>query len=262
MLLSIDFDFFVRENPLWDWGHTESPFHRDLMWPIREAGFVGGDLRAEMDPNTHSNPKPAEFWSALSAAGLDLRGARVAVGDSHLWGLPFFLGVPTAGKQCAGKRVVHVDAHCDLGYHTSRHALQRSVAEGESDCASWLYTFMVNRKNLSLDVVYPAWKGLEEINDHLPWRKTAVAKRTRWSVFGDNPDLFSERVEAVYICRSGAWVPPWLDQTFIDLVKEAGARAGSQIETPFVDSEGCDVMVARDYTPMPKFNLSQMNVGV
>ena len=37
--LSIDFDFFSYEDPMWDWGHRENSFFQgETMWWIRAQG--------------------------------------------------------------------------------------------------------------------------------------------------------------------------------------------------------------------------------
>ena len=99
LYLSVDFDYFVRSLPSWDWGHADSPFHRNAMWSIRALPLPGGwDLEAEMNPDRYSLPHPTAFVDSLKARGVTFADTcSLFVSDSHLWAYESF----AFAHQCA-----------------------------------------------------------------------------------------------------------------------------------------------------------------
>src|SRR4051812_39722521 len=85
VLLSIDFDFFVRELPEFDWGHSETMFFLDAIWPIRYATSVF-DVEREVDPDVHADFKPEDLGvklAALFGAKKLFKDTPFAVAESH-----------------------------------------------------------------------------------------------------------------------------------------------------------------------------------
>ncbi|MGW8180478.1 MAG: hypothetical protein ACWGQW_17215 [bacterium] len=248
--LSIDFDYFVREESIWDWGHREAPLFRDFLWQPRVQGFLhnGVDLRKEMDPQAFAKPTPDQFWKALEERGLNIsRATRLIVADSHTWGAVVF-GAWWPGKVPKNHRtLLSFDAHHDLGY--SQHNARDTVESQNIDCASWLLWVMHQWKHLQARIIYPPWRGLEEWKYSEPSFKGFfygdVRKRVNASVWDD--DIPSGEVDQIYICRSGSWVPPWLDNQFIKFVRELESKTLADIEVPFIDEEHCNPMEPRDF---------------
>jgi hypothetical protein len=249
--LSIDWDFFVRSLYAWDWGHQESPFFMSgAMWEIRMSGLLvsGLDIRDEMDPGKWANPKPWAFWnilkqlgydfSVIDAVGEDLGTENFVVADSHAVAGPTFRGV--AEELGPPDVLINIDAHHDMGYG-DKASVNRMVAGGQVSCDMWLRSLASMYSEMKVNVVYPNWRFEEfPISDERDALKKVlppqVLKRTKIGAFVDDNGSVSKivnpakkiEVEALFICRSSAWTPPWLDSQFIEFVESIDEHTGSQ----------------------------------
>lgn len=195
--LSIDFDFFVREDPLWDFGHHESMLHQ-VLWPVR---YRTTKLYEETELETFADFMPGQTLMALTNRNLHLKAPgtgradqnrRIGVADSHRHALEFLDRFPPAD------RLISLDAHHDL------------FNDNELDCSNWLAHLMDRWQDTETTVVYPGWKEMEL--DGPPVRSI---QQTRWENW--NPP--GGRIRHIFLCRSGAWVPPHHDKQFLELVK-------------------------------------------
>lgn len=244
--ISIDWDYFVRSLYEWDWGHQESPFFMEGgMWEIRASGFLmqGLDLRPEMDPAKWATPKPWSFWDILSQLGYnwsmlddindeeELDTSNFLVADSHAIAGPMFKQI--ADNLGPPDIIINFDAHHDMGYG-DKVRINRLVTSGQVTCDMWLRLLMSTYGEMRTNVVFPDWR-FEEFSVESEWQALkkvlppGVAKRTKIDSFTSKDGSVSDvvkpaekiDVEALFICRSSAWTPPWLDQQFIDFVEEA-----------------------------------------
>jgi hypothetical protein len=207
-LLVVDWDFFFvnplhngnvtdRTLLLYDWKHLEAPFFVNDIWWSRLHGFVMNDLPLPMASNVEG------FWDRF---GLD--EAVLMVADSNLYaGLiqPSSIGDFEAERW---NRIDLFDAHHDSGYKI------RSLAEyeqrGTVSCEDWMLEH-AKRGVTDLHVHYPAWLTAAFSADPQP--AIEIDRRI------DDGQPVDVSYDAVFVCRSGAWVPPWCDQQFADFVK-------------------------------------------
>lgn len=253
--LSIDFDYFVREMPDWDWSHGEASFFTGTdIWYIREAQMLasGVDLRAETDPDKHAEPKPLDFFKRLHDLGFNFARTPLYVADSHAFGYPVFSNARATKTQ----HIVHIDAHHDLGYKVELVA--QHLHTEEADCGDWLLMTLLKKRKVRPHIIYPKWKGLYEwehswgrmadrssyarkvlriarVADPLVWDDAAVAE-------------LAGKVNCIFICRSDSWVPPWLDQLFIDFVNSASELTGAVPLNVFQRHEKFDPLKKREYS--------------
>lgn len=242
--VSVDWDYFIRSLYSWDWGHQESPmFMQGWMWATRAASLManGLDIEAEMDPARWANPKPASFWNILSQLGYDFYpldsmviesgGVGVqnfVIADSHAMAGPAFreiaedIGVPDI--------IINFDAHHDMGYG-NKAAIRRQIAKGTVTCDMWLLSLMSMYREMRANVVFPNWR-LEEFSMQDEWESMKkvispqVQRRTKIGAFIGEDGTVSDvvkpdsriEVQALFICRSSAWAPPWLDGQFVDFI--------------------------------------------
>ncbi len=216
VFLSVDFDFFSRECLEWDFGHREDgPFFEEMIWKMREVGFKasGIDLRKETSLE-FSNPKPHDFWNKLVKMGFDFSHAFVFTGNSHAFAAAslcqFLNGKPA--------RLINFDAHHDLGYHKT---LSRKMwKQNQIEAGSWLGGLLTKLNKLSAEIVYPGWKGLNELKytDPVFGSKKSEKSRVKFSIF-DESKIEPGLVKAIYIAKSPCWVPPWHDEEFINFVE-------------------------------------------
>jgi hypothetical protein len=248
--LSVDWDYFVREDEAWDFGHAETPDFRSHLWDIRVAQFlaVGRDLIEETSLE-QAEPSPRDFWRRLQGLGYDFRKVKtIVVGDSHQWAYDVFKRSVLAGPPLSQTRIVHFDAHHDLTYDIRR--FEREACEERITCENWLLMTHLCQYRLRSLIVYPPWKGLRDWEQSFPKKfselREALKRYTEPCVWPD--PLISEaagEVELVYICRSGAWTPPWHDQAFIRFVRNLQKLTGVPVTTPFIDQEQLDPLTPR-----------------
>ena len=239
VLLSIDFDYFIREDNAWDWTHGEAPFYQGPMWTIRESQAInaGIDLRKETDPNKYATPKPLLFFDTLAHMGFDFSKTPVFVADSHALAYPTFCDAPRKKNT----RILNFDAHHDLGYDLGQ--VKKHIAEGICDCADWLMVTLASCKTLTAQVIYPTWKGLCE------WEFTHLARVAEPMVWSKpKVSKLAGPISRIFICRSGSWVPPWYDKLFIDFVKSACALTKTIPLNVYQTHEKMDPLTPREYS--------------
>lgn len=204
-LLSIDWDYFFPMpeedgSALYDWGHREAPLFIDgPLWPMRAGAFMsrGLDLPVVNDHWTG-------FWDRFHFSD----GAQLYFGESHSW--------------AADQRVVEgvtglwsYDAHHDCGYR--KDDLIQAMHQGRYECGSWVLCYWPQISDsrawtdpLDIHIRYPAWKDWKhQENDCMI---AGVDRKT--DLMGDETPVF----DRVFVCRSGAWVPPWCDEDYAQFV--------------------------------------------
>jgi hypothetical protein len=234
--VSIDWDFFIREEPNWDWGHQESPlFFGPVMWTIRAGGLIasGIDPREELDPDKHAKPRPEEFFCALRQLGFDFTTVEAFwVAESHLGAYVMFSRIyDNFGEPPVPDVLFNFDAHHDLGYK-GFESLSCAVREGRIACDDWLAHLLLEYEDLEVRVILPDWER-DTLKDQRKSMKRSLptGASTRVAI-----DTFSQRgkptrllkvdddeieVTGVFIARSGSWAPPWLDKRLKTFVKRA-----------------------------------------
>lgn len=213
-LLTVDWDFFNRrlfeaadrtpedrgQLGLWDWGHREAPFFLFDVWPIRAAGFLRAGL-----PLPGTTGEEVAFWARCAIRP----DARLFYGESHV----------LAAHQRIAKgvtEVVNVDAHHDAGYrrpHPEKVDVPRWARDeppdvpDSLDCGNWAYRYLLAEARYR--VVYPRWRDVAS-DKHPDWRTVEQTVDRGGEITSQSGRPF----DTVYVCRSGAWVPPWNDPQF------------------------------------------------
>ncbi|MFE9833964.1 hypothetical protein ACFYP4_02275 [Streptomyces sp. NPDC005551] len=207
-LLVVDWDFFFP-NPmygakmgpdvlLYDWHHSESRWGVDMQWPIVAQGWLRNGLELPMCRDYDG------FWDRFNLFREEGEPAPMLYGDSNVWSgllLPTTFGWEVE----AWTKVSLWDAHHDCGY---KGTLEEWRAGGEMECDSW----MLKHHDLGseLEVIYPRWRSKIDGIESGP-----LIPVNRRIDDGSNPPTV---YDAVYICRSGAWVPAWCDEQFEDFL--------------------------------------------
>jgi hypothetical protein len=210
-LLVVDWDYFFF-NPLeagdmthdvflFDWGHRESPLFIDTMWPIRAASFIRNQL-----PLPRVNNLWKKFWSRFQFTP----HATLEVADSNAYA---GLAKPAA-PLLSFDHVWLYDAHHDSGYGIKSYqswARKFVESKGVIDCSDWMLVHQFYGSKLHYR--FPKW------HKHYLKEGVEVCKGVKLEAKVDSPNtrptgLFSH----AFICRSGAWVPPWCDKEFLKFV--------------------------------------------
>lgn len=216
--LSIDFDFFVREEPLWDWGHGEDSkeiSYEQTVWSIRYSSSLLHIPRATA-PERYADfqPRLLPLMTALAEKGVYMvygKTGEFGYADSHKEAYPFFLrdkGRTVAERQ-PPDMLINIDAHHDC-YNVN----------DELDCGNWLAKLMGRWVQPTRYIqLFPKWKEVEHPLAHLP---LTLQQFKDWPGTLDDP----HRIRHIFICRSGARVPPHLDPMFTKFLNEVGEFAG------------------------------------
>ena len=197
-LLSIDYDFFIREDPLWDFGHSEGLNAGPLGGAIWFSRYMALDLFEETDPDTYADFQPIQIVEALRQKGFAFPEEKipVGVGDSHRHALEYLtrLGQPDV--------LINIDAH---------HDCYEPRGE-EVECDTWL-TEMIDKWGVEVAQIYPGWK--DQAWDPAPVRPMSIHAWPEWVPAKEGSPLV---VQGIYVSRSGTWVPPHHDPGFLDMV--------------------------------------------
>jgi hypothetical protein len=181
-LVTVDWDFFVPENPNWDMGHEENLLFLNFMWKTRAGLF-------DMIKTTGLEKG---FWERT---GLKAKaGDYTYVSDSHLFAYGLLKGIDN---------VVLVDAHHDCWKEGGKNVY----------CHNWLRLWLEKNKKNRATWVCPEWAA---------GNFTLPADMDRVTVVHEMPDVSKMNVRDVHICRSGCWTAPWLDKQFIEFVEDRG----------------------------------------
>jgi hypothetical protein len=196
VIISIDFDFFVREDLLWDFGHREEPLFIDQVWNLARYPYI--DLYEETDMITHADCLPIAFPYELSKRGFHFsRKTRIGVGWSHKFAYNFF-------RNAQSKTLFHFDAHHDC-------YTESGDANGIT-CGNWLIKLQDVKPLETIIWVIPKWadNGYTEAKASMNDRRAKDLKKLRFPEISNLP----REVEAVYLAQSPAWVPPHHDEMF------------------------------------------------
>jgi hypothetical protein len=186
-LVSIDFDFFVPELPEWDFGHRESLMFLKMLWASR----VSLINKMKTDGNE------VGFWEQFKNVKFDYFKW---VSDSHSHAYNLLNGV---------SRVVMFDAHHDCWEADS---LGIDKKDKNVYCDNWLRAWLEGGKGRNALWVKPGWQDACDLPKDM-------AKRVKVVTYSKGLDLVLEGSVELHICRSGCWVPPWLDKAFLAFLK-------------------------------------------
>lgn len=212
-LLCVDWDYHFYnpvtagnfQDPSWqyaDWGTAEAPFFvNGPLWLMRANAYAQGGL-ALPDVTTPEGGWEA-FWDRFTFTSPD--GAVPAAGPlAYAADSNAHAGVLTPPDgSTAFTSIVLLDAHHDSGYHVESYA--DYLHQSSFSCEDWMLE-QQRRGTRDLEVRYPTWFPDGPSND-LP---DGVLTRQRV----DDEQSVDLVFDTVFVCRSGAWVPPWCDTAF------------------------------------------------
>jgi len=207
--LSVDWDYFFPNIDEWDYGHKENDFFITDVWNLRAS--------STRDPMKHLLPKPGykTFWKRLRQ--LNIIPPICLVAESHLRGAD-------AVSLLEGKvdTLVVFDQHTDIYPQNLKYRL----------CQNWLLLLMRRYPTMSVINVLPDFKEgdwiekvqiapefiAEKLSD-IAGRLTILQESEFFSMaqklLGKHPNAMIS-----FICRSGAWTPPWADDAFEEFLSD------------------------------------------
>jgi hypothetical protein len=213
-VLSIDYDFWAHPKQFTDWGTHETMLFINHIWPMRAASIQarGQTLTDVVDfPTDEPQPSELPFW--LRDRNCSIRSLTLAESHQH---------APEAFDKVPGKlNVFHIDAHHDFGYSDNETYPDEPT---HLECGNWLLHLLFKERLNSVTMVFPKWRKHDSHKAEVrsAERRAAAFKAMGVKVrfcFGLHSLWVQRRTvfAKAFICRSGAWVPPWLDSGFLPL---------------------------------------------
>jgi hypothetical protein len=206
-LLSVDWDYFVPSiDSEFALGAAEgfSDAMIDALWDARAAHLLA---HGHALPGTSGEEE--DFWSRFRLSP----DAPLFYADSH--------------SQAAHRALRHdyaqvwnVDAHHDAGYEGRLDDVFRL---GWVGCANWMCYYFL--RGASLHVRYPSWR-----RDAL-WREPEPLCPVDQRL--DDGTRPAVTFDAVFVARSGALTPPWLDRAFHRFVRSAPVAEIQCLDQPW-----------------------------
>ncbi|MEV5883058.1 hypothetical protein AB0L74_10125 [Streptomyces sp. NPDC052020] len=154
------------------------------------------------------------FWDRFKISP----DATLFYADSNAWAGQLF---PSNLGDSGPWESVHLyDAHHDCGYPPNHHSFDEWRAKGPVTAENWLLAHY--------------WYGSQVFVRFPPWRESMARPTERplvpVSMTIDDGQAPTVTFDAVYVCRSGAWVPPWCDGQFAVFL--GACPAGRRVEIP------------------------------
>jgi hypothetical protein len=181
-ILSIDWDYFFPCSDFYDWGaNEENSLFFEFVWSTRCN--TRNMISTKFALDEYKPTIPENFWSIVK------NKPSLYIADSHL----FILHVIRAIMFSHG--IIHnLDAHHDYSYE----------AKDKIDCGNW-GKYVLNESEIAdeLHLHYPKWRQKQkETDEAIPI--TSVNYKL--------PE--PQDYDAVFLCRSSCWTPPWYDEKF------------------------------------------------
>ena len=205
-VLSIDFDFWFDIPGEYDWQFREASFFINQLWIFRaiDSAARGVDIRTKCKIAS-DEPKPSRMLTLMHEHNIRVPTHRLAVSESHLAAYKWFVRMKDL-------HIIHIDAHHDMGYCDGMKRL---------NCDNWIKYLSLKGKVSKITIIYPKWRlrhddEWEQNGDRLVSEFGDVEVAHHYGLSEHLPHDID--VKKVFICRSGAWVPPWLDRDFRSLV--------------------------------------------
>ncbi len=210
MLLDIDFDYFVDEKLFHDFSYSESKFFMESIWDIRfittySNPFGRGtvDLTKEFTLNDDALREVLDFIK--NCYEID----SWAVSDSHLFAYKYILDEAISSILDG---LIHIDRHNDY-----------NILEDRIHAGNWLRYIKHNLPGLPIYWIPQSKKDKlyvdkEEIKGIMKIKNRKYLKSL-------NPD----DINSIFLCKSSAWTPPWLDSAFFSFYGELEKMFGPPI---------------------------------
>lgn len=194
--MTIDWDFF-SDSDAYDFGHRENPFFIETIWQIRVVG------NPELVSDFHLVEHRKTFWEDLKK--LNLIPPILMTSESHLHAYPLFMAFPP-------DLVINFDSH-----HECYIVKDPKIVT----CENWALSLLSKKKKMKMLWVQPPW-----VDNNLSGIPENLHERTSYCKLEELKGFLPETFDTIisHSCRSGSWMPPWLDEEFESFISESGAK--------------------------------------
>jgi len=205
-VLSLDFDFFIREDSVWDFGHREyDSIFVNGMWLTRYQ-FI--DLYNETRIEKYASFDPANAYEYLTDTHFVIAdNFLLGIADSHLHAHSFF-------KKDSIDTLYQFDAHHDM------------YKENGLTCGNWLSRLVNAKKVRQVCWAYPSWVKPSFYNDP----RDDFSGRIKMMSYSKFSTVKGIRIDKVFLCRSSVWTPPHHDRTFQKMAESFTAQTENSVD--------------------------------
>lgn len=195
-VLSVDWDFAFPDLFPYDWSFKEAPFFINGLWHLRAGNRNLKTKEIAIEAVRPDESLITGFWPKIINTHKHVPWM-IVISETHL-------DIIHLLKMYHCCDVLNIDAHHDLGYDES---LEHNIV----DCSNWaayaLGLGLINNYRLR----YPCWR--REHPEGCPESVKEIVKMAEYGL----PKFFRE-IDIVFVCRSGAWTPPWSDDKWIEFI--------------------------------------------
>lgn len=207
MLLDIDFDYFVKETTFHDFGYHESEFFMESIWDIRFTTAYGNpfkprDLTKELILDKDGLKDVLDFIKKCNEV------ESWAISDSHLFAHRY---IQNDAISSILDGIVHIDRHDDY-----------NILEDKIHAGNWLRYIKENLPGIPIYWIPQSKKDLYVDEKTV---KGAMKIKNRTFLKSLNPC----EANCIYLSKSSAWVPPWLDFAYFKFQEELEKLFGPPI---------------------------------
>ena len=201
-VVSIDFDYWIPEDLVLDLGHQENSLFITTLWNMRLSTYASLETKLCISPDEVPQPMSMGKFFRDRKMKINRSSSPIAAAESHASIVHFLEGMEKVD-------IFTIDAHHDFGYGD----------KDKDDCGSWVRTLANADVLNSVHLFYPMWRKKYDYD----WNELAQKQADEWKSQGIDVNVsfglddFPEglHVDKLFVCRSGAWSPPWTDDDFI-----------------------------------------------
>jgi hypothetical protein len=194
-ILSIDWDYFFPDNLDFDWAMDDRQFlFYETIWPIRWGHM---HLKTEKYAKDIYHPDHQLLNGFLDKILINSTPTLISIADSHT-DIKHLINLFPAKVN-----IYNFDQHHDIYYGN-----ELPKKESQLNCGNWVGYFLDRIESYHL--FYPPWR-----KDNLEYTgKLLHTNSVSYSIPEDPPTF-----DAVFLCRSSPWTPPWSDHKWIEFIE-------------------------------------------
>ncbi len=200
MLLDIDFDYFVKETVFHDFGYHESEFFMESMWDIRFITAYGNPFDGPRDLTKELILDDDGLGDILDFIKKCGEVKSWAISDSHLFAYKY---IQYGQISSILDGIIHIDRHNDY-----------NILENKIHAGNWLRYIKDNLPGV------PIYWIPQNKKDHLYVDEKAVKGVMKIKNRSFLKSLNPCKINSIYLSKSSAWVPPWLDSAYFEFQRE------------------------------------------
>lgn len=213
-ILSIDWDYFFPDFSEYDWGSLESysPELLNVLWSLRQRSFKFANANSDSAIKEYI-PSNYEVLEILCKSTPKV----LFITNSHKHIIELLNNFNNYFPDSPVPNLYNFDQHHDLGYKKEHKSNPNEI---EPTCDNWAIYALKNNLINNYDLHYPSWRENKAETKRLLKKiicKDAVEHKINVS-YENIQNLDLPTFDALFICRSDTWTPPWSDHQWMEFI--------------------------------------------